>query len=45
MDDYGEGPANVFTGTIHWVQVDIEDDDVSHTEDPEQTYHRIMARQ
>ena len=45
VDDYGEGPANAFTGTIRWVQIDIEDDDVSHTEDPEQTYHRIMARQ
>jgi arylsulfatase A-like enzyme len=44
-DEYGDGPANVFTGGIDWVQVDLEDDDVSHTEDPEQTYHRIMARQ
>lgn len=45
VDDYGEGPDNVFTGRIHWVQIDVEDDDVSHTEDPERTYQRIMARQ
>ena len=45
VDEYGTGPANVFTGTIQWVQIDVEDDEVSHTEDPEQTYHRIMARQ
>jgi arylsulfatase len=44
-DDYGSGDANAFTGTIRWVQIDLEDDDVSHLEDPEQTYHRIMARQ
>ena len=44
-DDYASGPANAFTGTIHWVQIDLEDDDVSHMEDPEQTYHRILARQ
>jgi len=45
VDDYGEGSENVFTGKIAWVQIDIEDDEVSHTEDPEQTYRRIMARQ
>ena len=44
-DEYGSGDANSFTGTIDWVQIDLEDDDVSHLEDPEQTYHRIMARQ
>ena len=44
-DDYAEGPANAFTGTIDWVQIDLEEDEVSHMEDPEQTYHRIMARQ
>ena len=44
-DEYGSGDANAFTGTIDWVQIDLEDDDVSHLEDPEQTYHRIMARQ
>ena len=25
--------------------LDLQDDDVSHLEDPEQTYHRILARQ
>jgi arylsulfatase len=44
-DDYPGGEANAFTGGIEWVQIDLEDDEVSHLEDPEQTYHRIMARQ
>ncbi len=44
-DDYPSGNANAFTGKIEWVRVDLEDDDVSHMEDPEQIYHRIMARQ
>lgn len=44
-DDYPGGEGNAFAGTIEWVQIDLEDDDVSHMEDPEQTYHRIMARQ
>jgi arylsulfatase len=44
-DDYGPGEENAFTGRIQWVQIDLEDDDVSHLEDPEQTYHRVMARQ
>jgi arylsulfatase len=44
-DDYPGGKGNAFTGTIEWVEIDISDDDVSHMEDPEQTYHRILARQ
>jgi len=44
-DDYTGGAASAFTGTIGWVHIDLEDDDVSHLEDPEQTYQRIMARQ
>jgi arylsulfatase len=44
-DDYPSGGANAFTGEIAWVRIDLEDDDVSHMEDPEQLYHRIMARQ
>jgi hypothetical protein len=32
-------------GTINWVQIDLEDDDVSGLEDPEQVYNRILARQ
>ena len=44
-DDYPSGPANRFTGGLAWVQIDIEDDDISHLEPPEQTYHRILARQ
>jgi arylsulfatase A-like enzyme len=44
-DDYPSGAANRFTGTIDWVAIDIGDDDVSHLEDAEATYHRILARQ
>jgi arylsulfatase len=44
-DDYPSGDANAFTGKIGWLQIDLEDDEVSHLEDPEATYHRIMARQ
>ncbi len=44
-DDYPGPGENVFTGTVNWVQVDLKDDDVSHLEDPEQIYHRILARQ
>jgi arylsulfatase len=44
-DDYPGGDANAFTGKIAWLQIDLEDDEVSHLEDPEATYHRIMARQ
>ena len=43
--DYPSGPANHFTGDLAWVQIDLEDDEVSHLEDPEATYHRILARQ
>jgi arylsulfatase len=44
-DDYPGGEANAFTGTIKWVQIDIGEGDVSHLEDPEQTYRRILSRQ
>jgi hypothetical protein len=44
-DDYPSGPSNKFTGSLGWVQIDLEDDDVSHLEAPEATYHRIIARQ
>jgi arylsulfatase len=44
-NDYGSAEENRFTGRIEWVQIDLEDDEVSHLEDPEQTYHRIIARQ
>jgi arylsulfatase len=36
---------NKFRGTVHWVRIDLEDDDVSHLEPEEQKYHRIIARQ
>jgi len=44
-DDYPGGQANAFTGTLEWVQIDLEKDEVSQMEDPEQTYRGIMARQ
>jgi arylsulfatase len=44
-DDYPEGEKNKFKGTVHWVRIDLEEDDVSHLEPEEQKYHRIMARQ
>jgi len=44
-DDYAEGEKNKFQGEIHWVRIDLEDDDVSHLEPEEQKYHRIIARQ
>jgi arylsulfatase A-like enzyme len=44
-DDYPEGEKNKFKGTVHWVRIDLEEDDVSHLEPEEQKYHRIIARQ
>ena len=44
-DDYPEGEKNKFQGTIHWVRIDLEDDDVRHQEAEEFKYQRIMARQ
>jgi arylsulfatase len=44
-DDYPEGESNKFSGKIHWVRVDLEEDDVSHLEPPDVKYHRTMARQ
>ena len=43
--DYPAGDTNAFTGKLEWVQIELEDDDVSHLESPEATYHRILARQ
>jgi arylsulfatase A-like enzyme len=43
--DYPAGDSNKFAGRLAWVQIDLEDDDVSHLEAPEATYHRILARQ
>ena len=44
-NDYAAGEKNKFQGTIHWVRIDLEDDDVSHLEPEEQKYRRMMARQ
>ena len=34
-----------FTGTIHWVQIDLGDDDHDHFIDPEERLRIAMARQ
>jgi arylsulfatase len=44
-DDYAEGEKNKFQGRIHWVRIDLEDDDVSHLEADDLKYQRIMAKQ
>ena len=44
-DDYAEGEDNQFSGKIHWVRVDLEEDNVSHLEPEELKYHRVLARQ
>jgi len=44
-NDYAEGENNKFTGKIHWVRVDLEEDNVSHMESEELKYHRALARQ
>jgi hypothetical protein len=43
--DYPAGDADEFTGDLAWVQIELKDDDVSHLEAPEATYHRSLARQ
>ena len=44
-DEYPEGEGNKFSGKIHWVRVDLEEDNASHLEPEELKYHRMMARQ
>lgn len=44
-DDYPEGGSNQFSGKLHWVRIDLEEDTVSHLEPEELKYHRVMARQ
>jgi arylsulfatase A-like enzyme len=44
-DDYPEGMSNQFSGKIHWVRIDLEEDNVSHLEPEEQKYRRLLARQ
>ena len=43
--EYPEGESNKFSGKIHWVRVDLEEDNISHLEPEELKYHRMMARQ
>ena len=44
-DDYPEGASSKFSSKIHWVRVDLEEDNTSHLEPEELKYHRVMARQ
>jgi hypothetical protein len=44
-DDYPEGEKNQFKGKIHWVRIDLEEDDVSHLVPEDLKYHRTMAMQ
>ena len=44
-DDYPEGVSNEFSGKIHWVRIDLEEDNVSHLEPEELKYRRALARQ
>jgi len=44
-DDYPEGEGNKFQGTINWVRVDLEDDDVSHLVPEDQKYKAVISRQ
>ena len=45
-DDY-EGESSVFTGTVHWVQIDLGEDaeDADHLITPEERLRVAMARQ
>ena len=45
-DEYPTGD-NAFTGTVHWVQIDIDDkaEDVDHLISPEERWQIAMARQ
>ncbi len=43
-DDYTVGTSR-FTGNIHWVQIDLGDDDHDHFIDPDERLRIMMARQ
>jgi arylsulfatase len=45
-DEYPRG-ENTFTGTVHWVQIDIDDkaEDVDHLISPHERWQIAMARQ
>jgi arylsulfatase len=42
--EYGSS-GNRFSGEIHWVQIDIGEDDHSHLITPEQRFSLAMARE
>ena len=44
-DEYPVGSANRFKGTLNWVRIDLEDQDVIHEEPEDLMYMRIMAKQ
>ena len=44
-DDYPEGAANKFQGTVNWVRIDLEDDDISHLIPEDVLYKAVIGRQ
>ena len=40
-----DAPKGEYQGKLHWVRIDLEEDDVSHLEPEEQKYSRIIAKQ
>ena len=44
-DDYPEGTGNKFQGTVNWLRVDLEDDDISHLIPEDLKYKAVIARQ
>lgn len=44
-DDYPEGDANSFQGTINWLSIDLEEDDISNLVPPDVKYRSVIGRQ
>ena len=42
--DYGV-TGNAYTGSIHWIQIDVGKDDHDHLISPAERFHFAMARQ
>jgi hypothetical protein len=44
-DDYPSGPANAFTGTIKWIEMEAGQDSHHHLVDPDTIFHAAMYKQ
>jgi arylsulfatase len=44
-DDYPVGAENAFQGELHWVRIDLGEEQISEPEPEELVYQRMMARQ